>query len=100
MIHVLGIIVGVISGTVWEFISTTPSQEHRTLVSSIFVNTSNKTFHFHHWLIYLGVIVLVLVWAIRTDKFLHPSVLMILSFLTSAIAFNFIKNPDWYIFFK
>lgn len=93
--QLLGVLVGTIVGIIWEFLSTTQFKTHETLLPSLIINSSSKTVHFHHWLAYFGLIIVVVFLSIKSQKLLHPAVLMVLSFLISAIVYDFWKYPDW-----
>lgn len=95
---VIGIIVGVISGVVWEWLATSPFGGHSALFSSVIVQGSNKSFHIHHWIYYLLAFAVISIWAIKTGRFLHPAILMVLSFFVAAMLYNFWKFHDWYKF--
>jgi len=96
----MAIFIGLISGITWEKLGTTPYKNIPTITSSLNVNFDGKNLHLHHWLLYLGILIIVLIISSKTNRLFHPSVLMIFSFLLGAILYNFYKFPDWYIFLK
>jgi len=100
MYQSLAIFVGLISGIVWEKIGTMPYKNIPTITPSLVINLSGKQLHLHHWLLYLALLLITIIIAIKTNRLLHPSALMIISFLLAAMLYNFIKFPDWYIFLK
>ncbi len=93
-----GILAGVISGLVWEKLGTTAYKNLPTITPSLVVNVWGKSLHFHHWVVYLALLLCILIIAIKMDRTFHPSILMILSFFTSAMFYDFFKFSDWYIF--
>lgn len=95
---IVGIIIGAISGIVWEWLATSPFRNHSTLFPSVIINNSDKSIHIHHWIYYLLAGAVISIWALKTGKLLHPAILMINSFLIAAIVYNFWKYPDWYKF--
>jgi len=100
MYQSLAILVGLISGITWEKLGTTPYKNIATITPSLIVKLSGYNVHLHHWLIYLGLLILIIVIAAKTQRLVHPSVLMIIAFLITVILYDFIKFPDWYIFLK
>jgi hypothetical protein len=98
--QIIGILVGIIGGVVWEMLSTSPFKNFPTLFPSLLVNNSSKILHIHHWIFYLTVLLVTLGWSLKNQKLLHPAVLMIVAFLSSAILYNFYKFGDWYKFIK
>lgn len=100
MSQLLAILMGFISGVTWEYLSTTPYKNIPTITPSWIIHLSGKDMHLHHWLLYLGVLIITFVIAYKTNRLTHPSALMIFSFFIGAMFYNFIKFPDWYIFLK
>lgn len=100
MYQLLGILIGIISGVTWEKLGTTPYKDIPTITPSLIINLSGKHLHLHHWLVYLALLIITIIIAIKTHRLLHPSVLMLTMFLLSAMLYDFIKFPDWYIFLK
>lgn len=98
--QIIGIITGVTSGIVWEIIGTSPFKNIPTITPSLIIKLNNKNFHLHHWPVYLLILLIIIFWSTKTARIFHPSVLMIISFLSSAITYNIIKFSDWYIFVK
>lgn len=100
MYQALAVIIGFVSGIVWEIVGTTPYKNIPTITPSLLVPISGKILHVHHWLLYLVALIVTALIAWRTHRILHPSTLMIAAFLIGAMAYNFTKFPDWYIFLK
>ncbi|KKR49769.1 MAG: hypothetical protein UT84_C0020G0013 [Candidatus Curtissbacteria bacterium GW2011_GWA1_40_16] len=98
--QVLGIFIGLISGLVWEMLSTSPFNNFPTLIPSLIVKTSTKNMHLHHWPIYLIALIILGVWSYKTTRITHPAILMIMSALFTAIVYNIFKSPDWYKFLE
>jgi len=98
LVQWLGILTGFFSGMVWEMIATAPYKNHQTLINSILLDNYNKLIHLHHWVLYFFLIILLVIWSARTDRLFHPAVLMIILFLLGAIAFNYYKYQDFFIF--
>ena len=98
--QILGIIIGIVSGIVWEFLATSPYKEHHALFPSLFINNSTRVIHIHHWLIYLASILIVIILSAKAHKIFHPAVLMVLSFLLAAIVYNVLRFTDLYKFLK
>jgi hypothetical protein len=92
----LGIIMGIISGFVWEKLSTTPP----TLLPSMVLKVNNRGLHFHHWMGYLVILIIILTLAFKADKLSYPATLMLFFFFIGALTYNFYKFPDWHIFIK
>ncbi len=97
-LQLVGIISGIIIGSVWEILGTSTYHGNSSLVPSLFVNFFSKNFHLHHWVIYFLLTLLVAVIAYKTDRLFHSSILLILFFLISATVFNILRFPDWYKF--
>lgn len=100
MYQLLAILVGLISGLTWEKLGTTPYKNIPTITPSLIIKQGEKSLHLHHWLLYLGILIVVIIISAKTNRVLHPSVLMIIFFLLGAMLYNFYKFPDWYIFIK
>ena len=100
MYQSLAIIVGMISGITWERLGTTPYKNIATITPSLIISLSGKQLHLHHWLLYLALLIITAAIATKTHRLLHPTSLMIISFLLAAMLYNFIKFPDWYVFLK
>jgi len=98
--QLLGILVGAISGVTWEFLGTTPHKNIPTFTPSLIINLFGKTLHLHHYLLYLAVLIILGIYAVKTNRIFHPSVLMIFFFILAAIIYNFLKFRDWYVFLK
>lgn len=75
MYQFIAILVGLASGITWEELGTTPYKNIATITPSLII-------------------------AYKTSRLTHLSALMIFSFLLGAMAYNFCKFPDWYIFLK
>ena len=100
MYQLLAIFVGLIGGLTWEKLGTTPYKNIPTITPSWVINFYGKSLHVHHWLLYVGILIVVLTVAYKTNRLSHPSALMIFSFLLCAMLYYFYKFPDWYIFIK
>lgn len=100
MYQLLAIFIGFISGLTWEKLGTMPYKNIPTITPSLIVNFNGKSLHLHHWLLYLGILIIVLIISNKTNRFTHPSALMIFSFLLGAMLYNFYKFPDWHMFIK
>jgi hypothetical protein len=100
MYQLLAILVGLISGITWEKLGLTPYKNIPTITPSLIVNVAGKNLHLHHWLLYLGLLIILLIITYKTNRLTHPSALMIFSFLLGAMVYNLIKFPDWHIFLK
>jgi hypothetical protein len=98
--QILGIFIGLVSGIIWEMLSTSPFKDFPTLIPSLLVNNSSKILHIHHWTIYIAIIFIVLLWSLKTQRLFHPAILMVLSFFVGAIVYNFWKFSDWHKFFE
>jgi hypothetical protein len=96
--QILGLLMGSISGLVWEKISTEPYKNISTITQSWILKMGGVSIHFHHWLGYLGVLLLIFFIAYKTNRLAHPSALMIFSFLLFAIGYDVWKLSDWYKF--
>jgi hypothetical protein len=92
-LQVLGIIVGLLAGLIWEILVNTPYKSFLTLFPSQYL-TGNKI-HLHHWIWYVVIFLVIIVWSIRADKSFHPAVLMIESFILTALIYGFLKFPGW-----
>ena len=93
--QLLGIVVGLISGVVWEILVNTPYKNFSTLFSSVYVD---RKVHLHHWVWYVAIFTITILWAYKADRIIHPSVLFIIAFLIGALAYGFWKFPDWVSF--
>jgi len=100
MLQGVGVVVGILAGVVWEVLGTIPFGEHETLVPHLEVKLGSRVWQWHHWPLYLFLFVAVEVVAMRTGRMWHPAVVMLLSFLAAAMAYNIMKYPDWYKFVK
>ncbi len=100
MYQLLAIFIGLISGLTWEKLGTTPYKNIATITPSLIVKLSGYNVHLHHWLVYLVLLIITMAVAVKTQRLTHPSVLMIVSFLLAAMLYDFVRFPDWYIFFK
>ena len=97
---IIGLIVGLISGMVFEKLGSTPWNNFQTLVPSLLIENSGKRFHLHHWIIYLSVFLIIAFVTWKTDRMFHPAVIFVLSFLAGSLIFGFLKFPDWLTFIK
>jgi hypothetical protein len=95
MDHLLAIVVGFISGGTWEYLANKPHKAFPTLVQSRFIAVSGKTIHLHHWLWYGLMLLIIVLWALKTGRFDHPAVLLALSALMGALLYGFIYFPNW-----
>ena len=100
MEQLLGIIIGSMSGFVWEKISTSPYQNFSTFIPSLIVKTSGPNIHLHHWLAYLVVLISLSLWSYKTGRLTHPAYLMVAAFLVAAILCNWNEFPDEYKFIQ
>ncbi len=98
--QIIGILTDFISGVVWEWLATTQYNNLTYLVPSLLMKQSEKIIHLHHWLLYVGILLFVVILAAKTDRIYHPAVLMIIFALIGALTYNFIRFPNWYIFIE
>lgn len=98
-LQIIGFVFGLLSGVIWEKLATAKFGHFRTLFPSLFVSNGGTTIHLHHWLIYTIALIIILIWAYKTGRLLHPAILFIWSGLLGAIAFDIISFRDWYEFF-
>jgi len=100
MNQALGLIAGLCGGIIWEKISTSPFGRIATITPSWTIQISNHVVHIHHWILYLALLIIFGAIAAKTNRLLHPSALMIFSFLIAAMLYNFYKFPDWHVFVR
>ena len=100
MFQIVGILVGLISGLTWEKLGTTPYKNIPSIIPSLIIRGQGKSFHLHHWPFYLFMLVIVGIWSFKTGKILHPAILFVITFLLSALFYNFTNSPDSLKFIK
>jgi hypothetical protein len=100
MDQLLGIVVGLLGGIVWEKLGTVSWHGFSSLVPSLIIKFGGQTIHLHHWLIYFFMLITVVCLAWKTERLNHPAILFLISFLMGTIFYNFWRFPDWFKFFS
>lgn len=98
MLQIIGMLAGIISGSVWEYLGTNAYKEYPTLFPGLLTNHAGKTLHLHHWFIYFLIILFTSIWAYKTNKLFHPATIMFEFFFLAGIIFDIFKYPNWYKF--
>ena len=96
MDYILAIGIGSLAGVTWEYLSNKAFKHFSTLAPSYYLNG----IHLHHWLWYLLVLIIVVLVANKTNRISHPSVLMIVSAIVSALIYGFVFLDGWGKFWK
>ncbi len=87
--YILAIGAGTFSGLVWEYLGNKPHFDFPALMPSLFVKWEGRPLHLHHWLAYAFILVVLSLFAYKTNRLSHPAIIFLLSFFGSALITGF-----------